>query len=443
MPGEDTAISTRQSGKRPREEPQIAGELGEMGQGYPSYRWVILGLVFLATMVNYADRIVLSVASTEVIRSLELDPVEYGHVLAAFGFMYAVGFLFVGKLIDKLGTKLGYLAAMVSWSVAGALAGLSGSMMSLACMRGLLGITASGNFPAAIKSVAEWFHPKQRALATALFNSGPHVALVAGPPVIAALTLWVGWRAMFAIVGLAGLPLALVWQVLYKHPAHLDQTQAAQEAERPAVKPIRWRDMLGDVRLWAIMIVKFLTDGVWWFYIFWLPPLLKEKYGFDIKGIGWAMPVVYAIAIVLANVAGWYTGHLIGKGWSHFRARKWVMLLCAACLPVTALSGFTPYPVVVILLVALAAGAHSGWAANTFSLMSDCFPTRAVASVAGLGGFAGGVGGIFISALVPGFIVKFWGYAPALVMMAVLHPLAFVMVQFMIKAPRDVCKEGD
>jgi len=397
-----------------------------------NYRWVVLAMVFLLTMVNYANRIVLGVTSNEVRQALSLDKIQYGYIVTAFSIAYTVGFLFAGKIIDRLGTKIGYFLFLICWSLVGTLTGTSTGLFSLISWQSMLGITESGNFPAAIKAVAEWFHPKQRALATALFNSGPHIALVLGSPVIAMLTLTVGWRWTFGIIGLTGFPLGLLWLFLYKRSKTLEEV-SGQSSKGVTAPAVRWRDIVKQKRVWGIMFGKFCTDPVWYFYIFWLPTFLNDRYGFNIRQIGWAMPVIYALAILLANIAGWYTGHLIGKGWSDFKARKWVMLLCALCLPATALSAFTPYPIVVILLVALAAGAHSGWSANIFTLVSDCFPTHSVASVTGLAGFAGGVGGIVLSSLAPGFIITYFGYVPIFIMMACLHPLAFIIIHLTIK----------
>jgi ACS family hexuronate transporter-like MFS transporter len=395
------------------------------------YRWVILFLVFLMTNANYATRIVLGITSNEVKEALSLTEIQYGYIVTAFSVFYMIGFLFIGKIIDRLGTKLGYLLSLVCWSLVGACMGASTGIYSLGAWQAMLGITESGNFPAAIKAVAEWFDPKQRALATALFNSGPHIALVLGPPIIAVLTISVGWRWTFVVIGLTGLPLALLWQCLYRKPASAAAASATKtEAES---KSVRWRDIIKQKPTWGIMLGKFCTDPVWWFYIFWLPSFLKKRYDFDIKQIGWAMPVIYAMAILLSIVAGWYAGHLIGKGWSNFKARKRVMLLCAACLPITVLSAFTPYPWVVILLVALAAGAHSGWSANIFTLVSDCFPMRSVASITGLAGFAGGLGGVLLSSLAPGYIITYFGYIPIFIMMACLHPLAFIVIHLTIE----------
>ncbi len=404
--------------------------------GYPSYRWFILLLVFLATTINYADRIILSVASKAVCDELALDEVKYGYILTAFTLLYTVGFVFAGSIIDRLGTRLGYLLSIVTWSLAGMLTGLSRSVWSLGFWRGALGLTESGNFPAAIKAVAEWFHPRERALATSLFNSGPHISLVAGPPLIALLTLAVGWRWTFVIFGACGLVLALFWLMMYRHPYHLASEvgpSSQPDLSAGSGSSVRWRDLLKDRRVWAIVIGKFCADPVWWFYIFWLPKFLYDRHGFDIKGIGFAMPVIYGVAILLSNLAGWYAGWLMGRGVPDFRARKRVMLLCALCLPITALSGFTSHPWLVIVLVSLAAGAHSGWSANIFTLASDCFPASAVASVTGLGGFAGGLGGIIFSSLAPGFIVKYFGYVPIFILMGFLHPLAIFCIHLLIK----------
>ncbi len=405
---------------------------------YPSYRWAILFLVFLATTINYADRIVLGVTANEIRQEFSLDDVQYGYVLTAFSILYTVGFVFVGKVIDRLGTKLGFLLSIIAWSISGTLTGLSRSISSLCFWRGMLGVTESGNFPAAIKAVSEWFSPRQRALATSLFNSGPHISLVVGPPIIAALTLAVGWRWAFGVIGLSGLVLAVLWQFFYRHPEHLNPTDEQKQNTGDKAVKVKWSEILKHRQTWGIMIGKFCTDPVWWFYIFWLPPYLHEKHGFNIKDIGLAMPVIYALAIVMANLAGWYAGHLIGKGWSDFKARKTVMLICAMCLPITAFSAFTSSPWVVILLVSLAAGAHSGWSANIFTLVSDCFPTTAVASVTGLAGFAGGVGGIILSSLAPGFIIKYFGYVPIFILMACLHPFAMLCVHLLVQKDHKV-----
>ncbi len=398
---------------------------------YPRYRWIILLLIFLATLINYADRILLPVSSQMIREDLGLSDAHYGYVLTMFSILYTVGFVFAGKVIDRLGTKMGYLLAMVSWSLSGALTGLSRSAFSLGFWQGALGITQSGNFPAAIKAVAEWFSPRQRALATSLFNSGPHLSLVICPPLIAILTVGIGWRMTFVVFGLAGIVLAVLWQILYRRPEH--RAVSVLPAQTASARAVRWRGLLKDRRAWGIMIGKFCADPVWWFYIFWLPPYLYDRHGYNIKDIGIAMPLIYGAAIVLANFAGWYAGVLIGRGRSNYQARKTVMFVCAMCMPITALSAAASDPWVVIVLVSLAAGAHSGWSANIFTLASDCFPSSAVASVTGLGGFAGGLGGILFSTFGAGLIVEYIGYYPIFILMGFLHPFAILCIHLLVK----------
>ncbi len=401
---------------------------------YPDYRWVILLLVFLATMINYLDRIVIYTTAPVIMEDLSLSEKQYGYILTAFTMMYAVGFLFVGKIIDRLGTKLGYLLSMITWSFAATLTGLSKSLFSLITWRGVLGITQSGNFPAAIKATAEWFPPKQRALAVSLFNSGPHIAQILGPPVIALLALQVGWRLTVVILGLAGVVLAGLWKLVYKHPEHLNDENTSPVAQTPIPKKrIPWTTLIKDKRTWGIMAGKFCTDPVWWFYISWLPVYLNDKHGFDLKQIGFAIPVIYISAIIMANIAGWYSGRLVTRGWSDYKARKCVMLICAMCLPFTALSALSPSPWIIILLVSIATGAHSGYSANIFTLASDCFPPEAVATITGLGGFAGSFGGAIISSYIAGLIIKHFGYVPLFILMGFMHPISMLFIHLLVK----------
>ena len=402
----------------------------ESKNNYPNYRWVILSLLFAATTINYLDRTVLSVVVKYVKEDLHMDDQQYSYVVMAFLIMYTIGYLAAGRVIDWLGTKLGYLLSILSWSAAVSLTGLSGSISSLAFWQGLLGITEGGNFPAAIKSVAEWFPAKERALATSLFNSGPSIALVVGPIVIAAITLNMGWRWTFAIIGASGFVLVAIWPFLYKHPKHAIDNQ--EQEQKPAQTRLKWRQLLKYKETYGIMICKFFSDPVWYFYIFWLPNYLYYKRGFNIKENARALVVVYGIAIVLGNFVGWVTGYLIRRGWTPLIARKIVMFACAMCMPFSAFAVFAPNPWVAILLVSLACSAHNGWSANTFSLISDCFPSRAVGSAVGFVGFVGSAGGILATYLT-GVIVKNFGYVPIFMLMGILHPLGMVFIHLFVK----------
>lgn len=391
-----------------------------METNYPNrYRWVILSLLFVATTINYMDRIVLSVLIPTIKSDLNLNDIAFGHILSAFQLTYTLGFLFVGKMIDKMGTKLGYLLSILLWSAAAAMHGVCRSASCLAIWRGALGITQSGNFPAAIKSVSEWFHVQDRSFATSLFNAGSSISNIIGPPLIVALALQAGWRWTFVAFGLLGFLLVAVWQVLYK-------SEKQPEFEQDQTKEhIPWLQLLRDRRSYAIMLGKFFTDPVWWFYLFWMPNYLSSQRGFDLKEIAFATPLIYIVATLIGFVGGWFPGFLMRKGWSVSRARKTTMALSAALLPITAFAVFAPSPWLAIALVSLACGAHNSWSANIFTLTSDCFPSRAVGSMTGLAGFAGGLGGLLFATLLPGYIVEYFGYVPIFVLMGVLHPIAY------------------
>jgi len=398
---------------------------------YTSYRWIILSLVFLATAINYYDRIVLSVIYPEIKEKLSITEIQYSYINAVFMFAYTFGFLAAGKFIDWAGTRLGYLFSILSWSVAASMHASAGSSYSLGIWRGMLGITESANFPAAIKSVSEWFPKSQRSFATSLFNSGPHIAMVTGPPVIAFLTLSIGWRWAFLFFGFAGIALAVIWPFLYKKIETIsDQPPVSQISDNPE---LTWREILRHRETYGIMLGKLLTDPVWWFYIIWLPSYLNTQRGFNIKEIGYSLPFIYAFAIILGAVAGWFPGYLMQRGWTVNRARKTIMFICAMCLPFTSLAVLADNVLVAIFLVALACGAHSGWSNNIFTVVSDQFPSRAVGSVTGLAGFAGGIGGILFSTVLVGYIVTYIGYVPIFLLMGILHPIAMLCIHLLIK----------
>lgn len=398
---------------------------------YPKYRWAILALLFAATTINYFDRIVLSILYPEIKDILGISEIDYTHINTAFRVMYMLGFLVVGKFIDRMGTRRGYWLSIICWSVVAALTSLVRSAFSLGFWRGLLGLTESGNFPAAIKSVSEWFPAKERSLATSLFNSGPSIAPIIGPPMIAVIYLWAGWRWAFFIIASFGFVLAAVWPFLYRKPKHIEDLPTQQDQSAEEIP--KWRDLLKHKETYGIMIGKFCTDPVWWFYMAWIPIYLKSERGFDLKEIVFAVPLIYIIAIILGNFAGWSAGYLIRRGVEPRKARRRVMFACACCLPISALAVFAPNPWVAILLVSLACSAHNGWSANIFTLVTDCFPSQAVGSATGLAGFAGGVGGILIAGLAPGYIVKYFGYVPIFMLMGVLHPIAMLCIHLLTK----------
>jgi MFS transporter, ACS family, aldohexuronate transporter len=382
-----------------------------------SYRWVILALLFFATTINYMDRIVLGIMLPLIRGEMHLTDQEYGNITGAFQIAYTVGFLLAGKFIDRFGTRIGYGTAILWWSVAAGLHALAGSVTGLGFWRAMLGLGEAGNFPAAIKAVAEWFPRKDRAFATGIFNAGSNVASMVGPPALVALSAIYGWRACFLATAFLGIAWLVAWLLIYRAPAK-------SEEETPSALSIGWLDSLRAPQTWGFALGKFLTDPVWWFYLYWLPPYLFDVRKFDMKQIGWALPVVYLMADFGSVGGGWLSGYLIRRGWATRRARRRAMAVCAFCMPVAAMAVFAPGPVITIALMGLATAAHQGWSANLYTITSDVFPKEAVASVTGIGGCAGGVGGFLFSAVIPGFVVTHFGYAPMFVFMGTLHVIA-------------------
>lgn len=395
-----------------------------------SYRWVIVSLLFFATLINYYDRIVLSVVIPYIKKELSITDIQYSYVLSFFQFGYMFGSLLVGKIIDRLGTKLGYWLSILLWSLAAAMHATVRSAVSLAGWRGLLGIAEAGNFPSAIKAISEWFPSRERALATSLFNSGPHVAMITGAPVIALLTLTLGWRWAFLAMGVAGIILSALWPFVYRKP---DQRGSVSTDSPVETKEIPLRELLRHGGTWGLMISRFFSDPVWWFYIFWLPDYLNTQRRMDLREIGFAVPLIYLFAIVMGNAFGWLSGRLIHRGWSENRARKTLMFVCALCMPFTAFAVSVDSIWGVILLVGLACGSHTGWSANIYALITDHFPSRAVASITGISTFTAGVGGLLLSTVVVGYTITYLGYVPIFILMGVLHPISFLFIFFFMK----------
>jgi ACS family hexuronate transporter-like MFS transporter len=404
------------------------------------YRWIILSLLFLVTTNNYLDRIVFSVLIPVIREDLHISTEYYGYINAVFQGAYTVGFLFMGKLVDRWGTRIGYAVSIIGWSVAAVLHSAARSAMQLGLWRGLLGLSESGNFPAAIKAVAEWFPRKDRALATGLFNAGTTIASIIGPPLFVWMAATLGWRTCFVITGGAGFVLVLIWWILYRlpemHPsvnrAELAYIKSDADEAADAASQIGWIAALGHKETWGFALAKFLTDPVWWFYLNWLPPYLFDARKFNLAAVGWAIPVVYVTAGVGSVAGGWLAGLLMRRGWRHSAARKGAMGLCACLMPLGAMAVLAPSPVLMIALIGIATAAHQGWSANLFSTTSDVFPKQAVASVTGIGGAMGGLGGVIFSSLLPGYIVSHFGYTPIFLLMGCFHLTALLIVQLLL-----------
>lgn len=411
-------------------------------------RWWILALLFLITTNNYFDRIILGILSPVILEDMHFTKVEYGYVNAAFQAAYAGGFLLMGWWIDRAGTRRGYAGAITLWSVAAGLHALSTSWMQLSFWRALLGLGESGNFPAAIKAVTEWFPKRDRAFATGIFNAGTNVATMIGPPLFVWMNAHVGWRSCFLITASSGSLVLILWWFFYRVPREHRWVNDAELAiiesdpEEKIEARVSWAQALRIRQTYGFALAKFFSDPVWWFYLTWLTLYFKEARGLSLEQIGWALPVIYLMADFGSVFGGWFSGFLIRRGWPNGRARKLTMAFFALCMPIAATAVVAPKTWMAIALVSLATAAHQGWSANLYTTVSDVFPKSAVASVTGLGGFLGGVGGVIFTALIPGFVVTYFGYLPVFVMMGGFHLIGWICVHVFLGDMRKLGEEA-
>ena len=379
-----------------------------------NYRWTICAMVFFATTVNYLDRVVISLLKSDLSREFSWNDGDYANIEIAFKLSYALGMLGAGRLIDKLGTKMGYLLATFLWSVAAVMHAFIGSTLGFIVARSALGVTEAGNFPAAIKTVAEWFPKKERALATGIFNSGTSVGAVIAPLIVPYITVTWGWRWALIFTGSFGFIWVVLWFLFYEVPArhkklskeefdyiHSDKEEEVKDEQGVETK-ISWFRLLQFKQTWAFVIGKFLTDPIWWFYLFWLPDFLESQYG--LKGTGLSLPVaaVYILSTLGSIGGGWLPLRLIKDGLPVFKARKMSMLIYALLvLPIVFAQIMGSINMwLAVAIIGLAAAAHQAWSANIFTTVSDMFPKKSVGSVTGIGGMFGALGGIFLSLFV-------------------------------------------
>ncbi len=374
-----------------------------------SVRWVICGLLFFATAINYVDRQVLGILAPTLQRVIGWNEVQYGYIVTAFQAAYALGLLFTGRLLDLVGTRLGYALALIFWSFAAMAHALARTPLGFGVARFGLGLGEAGNFPAAIKAVAEWFPRKERALATGIFNAGTNVGAILAPAIVPWIALAFSWRAAFIATGAIGFSWLLLWFLFYDAPerhTRLSKAEFDHIRSDPQEPPARvsWLQLAGHRETWAFAIGKFMTDPVWWFYLYWIPKFLNDHYGLTLSKLGPPLIAIYLVADVGSIGGGWLSSALIKRGASVNRARKTAMLVCALCVTPIVLASRSSGLWTTVALVGLAAAAHQGWSANLFTLASDMFPRRAVASVVGMGGMAGAIGGMLVAAITGWFL---------------------------------------
>jgi ACS family hexuronate transporter-like MFS transporter len=380
-----------------------------------NYRWVICSLIFFATTVNYLDRAVISLLKPYLTTEFKWNDGDYANVEIAFKIAYSLGLLFAGRLIDKLGTKMGYFFSTLLWSISAVCHAFASGTLGFGVVRSALGLSEAGNFPAAIKSVAEWFPKKERALATGIFNSGSNIGAIVAPLTVPFIAVTWGWRWAFVITGAVGFIWLILWLYFYEIPSRqkrLSKTELAyinsdpdehDRTDKLTEEPkASWLKLLSYRQTWAFSTGKFLTDPIWWFYLFWLPDFLGSQYG--LKGTAIAIPValVYTISTFGSVFGGYLPKLLIDRNWSVFKARKMSMLIYAfAVVPIVfaqILGGINMW--LAVIIIGLAASAHQAWSANIFTTVSDMFPKKVVGSVTGIGGMFGSIGSVLLSLLV-------------------------------------------
>jgi ACS family hexuronate transporter-like MFS transporter len=420
------------------------------------YRWVICFLLFLAATVNYIDRQVIGILKPTLQGEFGWSEVDYADIVFSFQLAYAIGLVLAGRVMDKLGVKTGFSIAIVVWSLAAmahaeaeiigvpaaavlSMFGLtySVSVAGFMAARFALGLGEAGNFPASIKSIAEWFPKRERALATGLFNSGTNVGALVTPLVVPWITLTWGWYWAFVVTGAIGFAWLVLWWFTYDHPDRHPRVSAAELAHIQADPPdsavhIPWRTLLRHKQTWAFAIGKFMTDPIWWLYLFWIPDFFNRNHGINLTTIGPPLVAIYLIADGGSIGGGWLSSALIKRGWSVNAGRKMAMLVCAlAVMPMIFASG-AKNMWVAVALIGIAAAAHQGWSANMFTMASDMFPRKAVGSVVGFGGMAGAVGGMLIAKLT-GYILQATGsYVPVFLIAAFTYLTALAIIHLIV-----------
>ncbi len=405
--------------------------------GRPGYvRWTVCALLFFAITINYVDRQIIGVLKPLLSEQFGWSETDYGDIVFWFQTAYAIGLLAFGRVLDILGTRWGLTLAVGVWSLAAMAHAGASSVFQFAAARFALGLGEAGGYPAAIKTVAEWFPQRERALAAGILNAGANVGALVTPVVVPLLALAFGWRAAFVVTGAMGLIWLLIWWFAYRRPSEHPRLGAAERSliESDPIDPpgkVAWLDLIRRRETWAFIVGKFITDPVWWLFLFWLPDFFSKTYGLNLLTFGPALVVVYLMADAGSIGGGWLSSRLIARGWSVNRARKATMLVCALCVTPISLAVFAHNLLAAVALIGLAAAAHQGWSANLFTLVSDTFPRRAVATVVGMGGFAGAVGGMCIAKFAGWTLETTGSYVPLLIFAGVAYLSALLLIQML------------
>jgi ACS family hexuronate transporter-like MFS transporter len=399
-------------------------------------RWIIVALLFAATAINYVDRQTIALLKPTLQKEFSWNELTYSHIVIWFQAAYALGYIFFGNFVDRVGARIGYATAFALWTGAHILHAAARTVFGFSAVRFLLGIGESGNFPAGLKAVTEWFPKKERALATGIFNAGSNVGAILAPWIVPAITLAYGWRSAFVITGVGSLLWLVVWIALYRRPRESKRLSTAELAyiERDPADPgakVPWLGVFFRRETWAFSIGKFLTDPVWWMFLFWLPDFLVKRHGLDLKTFGPPLIVIYILSDLGSIAGGWLSSALIHRGWTINRARKTTMLICALAVTPIVFAQYVDGLWAAVGIIGLAAAAHQAWSANLYTLPSDVFPRKAVGSVIGIGGTAGAVGGILFSGYIGEVLERIGNYGLIFYVAGAVYLIALAIIHWL------------
>jgi MFS transporter, ACS family, hexuronate transporter len=413
------------------------------------YRWIVCGLLFAATAINYIDRQTIGVLKPTLQAELKWTESSYADIVLWFQFAYAIGYLAFGPIIDRIGARVGYAVAFSVWTLAHIAHGFVHSITQFALVRFTLGLGESGGFPSSLKAVSEWFPQKERALAVGVFNAGSNIGAIVTPIVVPIITLEWGWRAAFVVTGAVTFVWLIAWLTMYRSPAAHNELSAAElayirsgEATATASAPVSWLKLLRVRETWAYALGKFLTDPIWWLYLFWLPDFLSKRYHLDLQSFGPPLVAIYVLSDVGSVLGGWGSSRLMKSGRTANVARKTTMLICALAVIPIVFAQFVSHLWAAVAIIGLATAAHQAWSANLMTLPSDMFPRLAVGSVVGIGGMAGAVGGMLMSKY-NGYILDVFGsYQPIFALAGGAYIAGIAVIHFLSPRLERVTEEA-
>jgi ACS family hexuronate transporter-like MFS transporter len=408
-----------------------------------SYRWVIVGLLFAATAINYVDRQMIGVLKPTLQAELGWTEVDFAGIVFWFQAAYAVGYIGFGRIVDRIGARAGYSIAFIIWTAAHMMHGAVHTVTQFALVRAGLGVGEAGNFPAGIKAVTEWFPAKERAFAVGLFNAGANVGAIITPLVVPALTLAYGWRAAFVVTGAVSILWLVAWVAIYRRPREEKRVSAAELAwieSDPAdpTTPIPWARLARVRETWAYALGKFCIDPIWWFFLFWLPGYLGTRYGLDLKTFGPPLVAIYLLSDIGSIAGGWASSRMMKAGKSVNYARKMTMLGCAIAVTPIFFAQYFDNLWVAVLVIGIATAAHQAFSANLYTLPSDLFPRAAVGSVVGIGGTVGAIGGMIFSLYVGQILERIGSYTPIFIVAGSAYFVALAVVHILSPNLRPV-----